>query len=356
MRIAIVSTPFVRVPPRGYGGTELFCGALGEALVALGHRVTLFATGDSEFSGELRALYARATWPPATHSEMAHARWALHEVSRAGEPFDAVHVNSPYALRAAAELGLPVVYTLHHRREEELSRIYAAHPDVTYVAISRRQLDLETSLPKASVIHHGLDVALYPPSERPEGLVVHIGRFAPEKGTHLAIEAAARARVPVRVAGRCHEKECDRVYYERYVAPRLSTPGVEYVGEVDHAAKIGLLRSARALLCPILWEEPFGLIAVEGMLVGTPVIGFRRGSFPEIVDEGVTGVLVDDVGEMAQAIASLARFDRRACARRARERFSSSLMAAKYESLFAREGTSRGSSALHASRVRSVHI
>src|SRR5882672_7273868 len=197
MRVAIVSTPFVRVPPIGYGGTELFCGQLGEALFARGHDVTLFATGDSEFSGELRSCFPTATWPPSQSVDRAHTRFCLHEISRDRQGYDAVQVNSSLGLHIACELGIPIVYTLHHHREESLSRIYAAHHEVRYVAISQRQLDLEIPLRRATVIHHGLDPEAYPPTRRDDGYVLHLGRFAPEKGTHFAIEAALDARVPI---------------------------------------------------------------------------------------------------------------------------------------------------------------
>ena len=334
MRIAVVSTPFVRVPPNGYGGTELFCGQLAEALLTRGHEVTLFATGDSEFSGELRSCFPTATWPPTEAIDRAHVRYCLHEISRDRLGYDAVQINSCLGLKVARDLGIRVVYTLHHHREERLSRLYAAHPEVHYVAISRRQLDLEVPLRHASVIHHGVDVDDYPMSPRDEGYVLHIGRFAPEKGTHLAIDAAVAARVPLVVAGRVHQKQEDQDYFDAEIVPRLNLPRVMIAGEADHHRKLALLQQARALLCPIQWEEPFGLIVIESMLTGTPVIGFARGSFPEIIDDGVTGILVSDAREMAKAISLVAKLDRGACAARARERFSADRMAADYETVF----------------------
>jgi glycosyltransferase involved in cell wall biosynthesis len=335
MRIAIVSTPFVRVPPCGYGGTELFCSHLAEGLHRRGHQVTLFATGDSEFSGVLKAHVAEAQWPPSDEIDVAHLRWSLGEVAADGDGYDAVQINSAHGIGLAPELGIPVVYTLHHPREESLSQIYAAHPEVHYVGISQRQLELEVPLPHTSLIHHGVEVGVYPPSKRNDGYVLHLGRFAPEKGTHLAIDAARRAEVPIVVAGRVHPNDNDQRYYGQEVAPRLHLPGVEVVGEAYQERKVALLRGARALLCPIQWEEPFGLIAIEAMLTGTPVIGFAKGSFPEIIDPGVTGLLVSDLREMVSAIHMVRGWDRMRCARRARERFSSDRMVADYERLFA---------------------
>ncbi|HEX9296055.1 MAG TPA: glycosyltransferase family 4 protein [Polyangiaceae bacterium] len=336
MRIAIVSTPSVRVPPKGYGGTELFCGHLAEALLARGHEVTLFATGDSEFSGELRACYPKPTWPPSDTVELTHMRWCLNDIACDRFGFDAVQINCAVGLRIARDLGIPVVYTLHHHREEKLSRMYAAHPEVHFVAISRRQLELEVPLRRATVIHHGVDVGEYPASPRSKGYVLHLGRFAPEKGTHHAIDAALRAKVPLVLAGRVHEKVDDHSYFDDELKPRLERAAarVRVAGEADHPRKLALLQGASALLCPIEWEEPFGLIAIEAMLTGTPVIGFARGSFPEIIDPGVTGLLVSNVEEMARAIHAVQGYSRRRCAARARERFSAGRMAAEYEQAF----------------------
>jgi glycosyltransferase involved in cell wall biosynthesis len=334
VRIALLSTPFVRVPPAGYGGTELFCFELAEALHARGHEVTLFTTGDSRTSGEKRWLYPRPSWPPTPHDEVSHAGWAFSEIARGA--FDVAHLNSPLGLPFARFVAVPLVYTLHHHRLESASRLYANCPGVAFVAISRRQRELEAELASAAVIHHGLTPDRYPPSVRDEGYLLHLGRYAPEKGTHLAIDAAAVAGLPLKLAGRVHEQ--DAAYFAEHVAPRLRRLGVEALGEAGPARKVGLLRGARAVLLPLRWEEPFGLVAVEAMLCGTPVLGFPRGSFPEIVDEGVTGFLAPD-GDV-EALGRLARglggFDRRACAARARERFSADRMASAYEALYAR--------------------
>jgi glycosyltransferase involved in cell wall biosynthesis len=334
VRIAILSTPFIRVPPQGYGGTELFCFELAEELHARGHDVTIFTTGDSSTSCRKRFLYARPCWPPTPCDELSHAAFALGEVARGG--FDVVHLNNPLAIPCARFVDVPAVYTLHHHREPPMSRLYAAHPEVSYVAISQRQLALETRLPDATVIHHGLSPERYPESDHDEGYLLHLGRYAPEKGTHLAILAARAAGLPLRLAGRIHPQ--DEAYFAEKVAPLLGQPGVSELGEADHPKKLALLRGARAVVCPLQWEEPFGLIAVEAMLCGTPVLGFARGSYPEIVEEGVTGFLVapDDVEGLARRAAELRGFDRRACARRARERFSTAIMTDAYERLYAR--------------------
>jgi len=334
MRLAILSTPFIRVPPNGYGGTELFCYELAEELHARGHDVTLFATGDSEVSCRKRWLYPRPAWPPHPHDEINHVAWSLEEVAAAG--FDVVHVNTPLAVPFRRFLDTPVVCTLHHHRDPSTSRVYEAHPGVVYVAISERQRELEAKLPGAVVIHHGLRPERYPASDGDDGYLLHLGRYAPEKGTHLAIDAARAAELPLKLAGRTHPQ--DAAYFAQYVAPRLERPGVEELGEADVARKVPLLRGARGLLCPLQWEEPFGLVAIEAMLCGTPVLGFASGSFPEIVEEGLTGFLAPpgDVGALARLALRLRGFDRAACARRARERFSATVMTDAYEAVYRR--------------------
>jgi glycosyltransferase involved in cell wall biosynthesis len=326
VRIALVSTPFVAVPPRAYGGTELIVYELARGLRRAGHDVTLFATGDSEGPG-VRWLYERAVWPPEPRVDALHCRAAAREIAR--DEFDLVHAHSPGFLDAAAELSTPIVYTVHHVRDEELQRTYLGHPLVQYVAISARQAQLSPGLAN-HVVHHGLDPEAFPAGRGESDRALFIGRLSWCKGPDVAVAASRQAGVELIVAGELHHEREDPPGWAAEVDRLLSQPGVRRVGPVGGERKQRLLGSARALVMPIRWEEPFGLVMIEAMLSGTPVIAFPRGAAPEVVEEGVTGFLVNDAAEMADALLRAGELDRDACRRRARERFSSARMVRDY--------------------------
>jgi glycosyltransferase involved in cell wall biosynthesis len=338
VRIALVSTPFVAVPPRAYGGTELVVDALARALRRAGHDVAVFATGDSRVPGA-RALFPRAVWPPDPYAELLHCRFAAREIARGG--FDVVHAHVPGLVAFADELGAPVVYTIHHAAEPALSRYYAAAPRVRRVAISARQAAL-LSPPPRDVVHHGLEPAMYPSCGAGGRAALFLGRLAWVKAPELAVEAAERAGLPIVVAGRAHAGDAQPEGWEDEVLrPTLRRPAVRWIGEATLARKRRLFAASRALLVPLRWEEPFGLVMIEAMLAGCPVIAFRRGAAPEIVEPGVTGWLVDGVAEMAAALQGAAGLDRAAVQARARRRFSSDRMAAEYLAVYAAAAAGR---------------
>src|SRR5690606_36226943 len=218
MRIALVSTPFLSVPPRNYGGTELVVYELAEGLHSRGHRDTAFATADSSTTASLRALYPTAQWPPNPLTDLNHVSWAFQQI-RDGA-FDVVHAHSAAALALHRFVpDVPLVYTLHHPRDENLSSFFRYFPDVHYVAISSDQKQREIELPNVSVIHHGLDVSQYEWRERPDDYVAFVGRLSHVKGPHTAMDVARRAGLPIRVAGEVHE--VDGEFGEREVKPRL---------------------------------------------------------------------------------------------------------------------------------------
>lgn len=334
MKIALVSTVALPTPPRKYGGTELVVAELARGLSALGHDVMMFATGDSRPACRLKSCFAEPVWPPNELAETRHASFAWAEIARALHGFDVVHLNHAAGLPFTQLVATPTVYTLHHNRVDALVEHYRAFDDVTYVAISERQRELVPELAIERVVHHGLDPELYPQGSGAAGYVAFLGRFSAEKAPHLAVQAARRAGVPLRLGGTYHEVAAD--YYANVLAPELAAyPDAVCCGELGHAAKVELLANARAMLFPIQWEEPFGLVMIESMLLGTPVIGFRHGSAPEVIEDGVTGYLVDSPEEMAQCIARVGAIDRVRCRERARERWCTQRMAREYEAIYA---------------------
>jgi glycosyltransferase involved in cell wall biosynthesis len=337
MRIALVSSCAVSVPPRAYGGTELVVAELAKNLTRLGHDVTTFATGDSEpEGGKLRYKFEKPVWPPYESSELRHAAHAWGEITEVPNAFDIVHTHqAPSLALASIARQERTVYTIHHCRDERLLDLYSDFPDVAYVAISRRQADLIPEVDVEEVILHGLDPDLYQAGDGAGDYVAFLGRFAREKGPHFAIDAARRAGVTVRMGGGVHP--VDVPFFESEVMPRLARGGgVERLGELSHLPKVSLLAGARAMLFPIDWEEPFGLVMIESMMVGTPVIAFPRGSVSEVVEDGVTGFVVRDVAEMAERIRQLDGFDRARCRARAIERWSSLRMAREHVRLYER--------------------
>ncbi len=333
MKIALVSTVALATPPRKYGGTELVVAELARGLSALGHDVTMFATGDSQPACRLKSCFTEPIWPPNELAEVRHASFAWAEIARTLHGFDVVHLHHAAGLPFTRLVTTPTVYTLHHNRVDALLEHYLAFDDVAYVAISERQRELVPELPISRVVHHGLDPDVYPEGSGAGGYVAFLGRFSPEKAPHLAVQAARRAGVPLRLGGTAHEVAVD--YYANVVAPELAAyPEAVCCGELGHAAKVELLTGARAMLFPIQWEEPFGLVMIESMLLGTPVIGFRYGSASEVIEDGVTGYLVDSPEEMAQCIARAGSIDRARCRERARQRWCTQRMAKEYEALY----------------------
>jgi glycosyltransferase involved in cell wall biosynthesis len=307
-----------------------------DGLVALGHAVTLYAAGDSTSGSTLRAHYAQAVWPPNPTRELVHAATSVWDILDRRE-VDLVHVHCPAALAFAPLVPLPMIYTVHHARDEAICELIESvkHAQLTTVAISYRQRAL-LGCGEATVIHHGLPPARYAFGAGAGGYAVFLGRFSRDKGVAEALDAAARASVPLRLAGRPHPE--DASYFRDQLASRLAREGVRWFGEVGPEAKARLLGGAVATLFPATWEEPFGLVMIESMLCGTPVIAFPRGSVAEVVEEGVTGFVVDSVDAMAERVRALvsgAPFDRARCRAVAVSRFGVDRMVAAYAALYA---------------------
>jgi glycosyltransferase involved in cell wall biosynthesis len=336
MRIAIISTPFVSVPPPRYGGTELIVFELVTGLAAAGHEVTLFATGDSRppDTVSLESRFARASWPPDAYVELEHAAFAVEEILGDARGFDVVHAHVPSALPFARLIDAPMVYTVHHDDGDDYERLRPLYHRCRahFVAISERQRSLMPELDAARVIHHGLDPGCHRLGRGDGGYCAFLGRFAREKGPHVAIDAARAAAMPLRLAGAPHWRDHD--YFEREIGARLCKPGVAAIGEIGGKDKRDFLADACALLFPVDWEEPFGLVMIEAMLSGTPVLAFARGSVEEIVEDGVTGFVCRDADEMAARLRVIGGFDRAACRRRALERWTSARMVRDYVTFY----------------------
>jgi glycosyltransferase involved in cell wall biosynthesis len=330
VRVALVSTPFVPVPPPRYGGTELVVGELAAGLGRRGAEVVVYATGDSRLGcAEVRSYFPSAQWPPNADVDATHAAWSLRDIARDPRGFDVVHLHSVAAVDLSRLCPYPAVATLHHDRNERISRIYAANPQVKLVAISHSQSARELA-PVSAVVHHGLSPERFPFLPE-QGYLLYLGRYAPEKGPHMAIELAARAGLPLVMAGEPHELD----YYEEQVLPLIRQHGVLELGPAGGARKANLLARARALIFPIQWDEPFGLVMIEAQLSGVPVLALRRGSVPEVVQDGVTGLTADDPCELVSGARVADKlFDRSRIRALARERWSADRMTADYLQLY----------------------
>jgi glycosyltransferase involved in cell wall biosynthesis len=334
MRIALISTCSVATPPRSYGGIERFVATLATGLVQRGHDVVLYATGDSNPPCPVRACFDRAVWPIDQDAERRHARFAWRDIRRF-DP-DVVHCNLPEALDGELAAQLPTVITIHHERIEARLPDYLG-TGAECVALSRDHAQRLPELGPPQFVHHGLDVDRFPEGDGEGGYVAFLGRIGPEKAPHVAIEAARLARVPLRLAGP-HWPGSARydAYYSGQFMPALERADglAVWHGETRADQCRSLLAAAAALLMPLGWDEPFGLVAIEAMLVGTPVVAFRRGRMPELIDQGLTGYVVDDADGMARAIPRARRLDRTKVRERARARFSAARMTADYEALY----------------------
>ena len=335
LRIGVLAPPWFRVPPTAYGGIEQVVGSLVDGLVERGHAVTVFASGDSVTRARLRSVYAVAP-SDRLGDEAVLLRHVLACYRRAGE-FDVIHDHCGAAgLSLAASCPIPVVHTVHGALDGEVGEIYsgvqAVAPGSRLVSLSLSQRRARPDLDWVANCPNGIDFSRYPLKRRHGGYLAFLGRMGADKGCHRAIEVAREAGLPLRIAAKCREP-LERRYFRESVRPRLGD-GVEYLGEVGLAEKVALLQGARALLFPIAWEEPFGLAMIEAMACGTPVIATRRGAVPEVVDDGVTGVLVDDHHQMPAALAGVDVLDPRAIRERALERFSDVGMISRYERIY----------------------
>jgi glycosyltransferase involved in cell wall biosynthesis len=342
LRIALVAPPYFEVPPTAYGGVEAVVADLADALVARGHEVTLLGAGRSGTTAAFTAVRERAIperlgepFPEVLYA--AQTRRVIERIARE-TGIDVVHDHTlagPLNAPAYAALGLPTVATVHGPVNEDLYGYYrAVGKDVQLVAISRRQRALAPDLNWIATVHNALRVESWPFRREKGDYAVFLGRFSPDKAPHLALEAAHRAGVPLVLAGKCAEP-AEKEYFEREVVPRL-TSSDHVFGMADARQKRELLAMARCLLFPIRWEEPFGMVMIEAMACGTPVVALRAGAVPEVVDDGVTGIICDSPDALPQALRDVRDIDPAACRGRVARHFSAATLARGYEAAYLR--------------------
>ena len=335
MRIAQVAPLYESVPPQFYGGTERVVSYLTEELVAQGHEVTLFGSGDSETSARLIASCRRALrLDGQSVDQLAYHYLMLEKVVEMADEFDIVHFHVDYLhFPFSKRCGVPHLTTLHGRLNiPELAPLHRAFPNERLVSISMRQREPLPLVNWIGNVYHGLPVPSRPPGAGRGKYLAFIGRIAREKRVDRAIEIAVRSGMELKIAAKVDPS--DRDYYEKEIKPLLSTPGVEYVGEISEEQKSDFLGGAYAHIFPIDWPEPFGLCMIEAMSCGTPTIAFDCGSVREVLKDGVSGIVVNNVEDAVTAVPQVASLSRLACRREFERRFLASRMAKDYLTLY----------------------
>jgi glycosyltransferase involved in cell wall biosynthesis len=335
MRIAQIAPLAESVPPKFYGGTERVVAWLVDELVELGHEVTLFASADSSTRGTLHPV-----WPSAlrlgcpTANPMAAFAALLEAMSRHAADFDVIHAHIDWMhLPLLSRLGVPFLTTMHGRLDlPGLVDMVQQFPSAAFVSISNNQrLPLEGAR-WCGTVYHGLPAGLFRPSYRPGSYLAFLGRLTPEKGPEAAIRIAHAAGMPLRIAAKLPRDDIG--YFKERLEPQIDGTQIRLVGELNDEAKAPFLAGAAALLFPIDWPEPFGLVMIEAMACGTPVIAFRSGSVPEVIDDCVTGFIVDGEEQAVDSVRCLSRLDRRRVRARFEQRFTAKRMAQEYVSQY----------------------
>jgi len=341
MRVAVVAPPFIPVPPVRYGGTELFIAELAGGLKANGVDVVLYTNGESTLDVEKRWTYKKAQWPVTGEiydnlKDIYHTAWSVRD---AFQSCDVIHLNNvPGLVHSMFPGAPPFVYTMHHEHDDQLSDFYAQFPNVEYVTISDFQRNKE-KLPRIRTIHHGLNSRLFTLNLGKREYLSFLGRIAPMKGTHIAIEIAKKAGIPLKIAGEV--QPLFQEYYDSQVKPHIDGKFIEYIGEADLAAKNELLGGSIALLFPIQWNEPFGLVMVESMMCGTPVLALPGGAVSEVVRDGVSGFVGSNADELVERVADCSAISPSTVRNYAERCFSTERMVSDYIALY-RQAADKG--------------
>lgn len=336
MRIAQISPLFEAVPPKLYGGTERVVYSLTEELVAMGHDVTLFATGDSVTSATLAPMQERALrLDPSVRDWVAVYNRMVELVYRRKDEFDVMHFHIDYfPLSLFSRQKVPFLTTIHGRLDlPEFGETYRTFAETPFVSISDSQRQPIPDLNWVRTVHHGMPARLLTPQPVKQDYAAFLGRISPEKGVDRAIHIAAKAGIPLKIAAKVDN--ADKAYYDAEIRPLLREyPDVEFIGEINDAQKPAFLSGAHALIFPINWPEPFGLVMIESMACGTPVVAFNCGSVPEVIDEAVTGFIVNDIDEAVAAMGKIDRLDRAAVRATFERRFTARRMAEDYVDVY----------------------
>jgi glycosyltransferase involved in cell wall biosynthesis len=336
MKIAQISPLMESVPPRLYGGTERIVSYLTDELVRLGHEVTLFASADSITAAELVGCASMGLRLDGNvRDPIPYYMLMLDRVRKLAEEFDILHFHiEQFHFPLFHQMADRTVTTLHSRQDfPDLKPLYIGFSEMPLVSISNDQRRPIVKANFVATVHHGIPTSLHTPIYNPRGgYVAFLGRISPEKGPDRAIRIARALGIPLKIAAKVDKADED--YFREKIAPLLSDPGVEFIGEINERNKTEFLGEAQALLFPIDWPEPFGLVMIEAMACGTPVLAFRHGSVAEIIDHGVTGAIVDTMDEAVMMLPRVMELDRRAVRRRFEQRFSSARMAKDYAAVY----------------------
>ncbi len=337
MKIAQIAPLVESVPPRLYGGTERVVSWLTEELVALGHDVTLFASGDSRTQAKLCPIVPRALRLEGIHNSLPYNIIMLDQVAERMAEFDVIHFHIDFFHYPIFRNMAPKTLTTLHGRQDlpELPDIYRAFPHMPLVSISYHQREPMPPVKWMGTVYHGLPERQFHQGDGKGGYLAFLGRICPEKGPVDAIAIAERAGLPLKMAAKVDP--VDRPYFDEVIRPLLAkSRHVEFVGEINDSQKQEFLGNARALLFPIRWPEPFGLVMIESIACGTPVVAYRCGSVPEVLEDGLTGFVVDNVEEAVKAVGRLDQLFRPSIRSRFEERFSARAMAQEYCRIYRR--------------------